>query len=585
MLNHTEGAESEYSMRLSGGYGENIGLAKSISVMPGDTVRMEVFGKYIDISEAKRNPAIMAVLMAVTAANPMAMGVDGALATAASQTAAVKASLAGLMGVKEESNEAPPAYLNYLFFDSDMNYKYGGFVQMSNAAREDGTNNPHEKLSNEVVAEEPGYFYIYLSNDSNVGSEAFFDDFSIQVSESFIVQQTDYYPYGLIAKNWTRVGDKATQDLFQGKTYDEITKMYDFHARKYDAALGRWFGTDPQNQFASPYVAMGNNPVSLVDPNGEFVIPLMIVGAFMNTIFQNATGNVNNFGDFIKSMAVGALAGGAGFGAGQFVAGTVGTIGFGAGAISGFAGGFAGGFVGGAGNAWSGGASFGSGLKSGIQAGLYSGATAGLIGGISAGISAERNGANFFSGKYRPIELKESSVGTFYGSDAGHLATDEYLDSYYMKRFGNEYKSNYGVRTATTQHLPDGFSFNETTGSYIKNKTKESVLGVAVRQKSNLTDIYISRKAFSSDELLFLTTGHELIHAYHHSIGLSTMNFGYFNYEMYSENAAYSWMYRISKDLGLNQFAASSLNKLENVYPHSHKAFSWRRIPGFPNKY
>jgi len=54
-----------------------------------------------------------------------------------------------------------------------------------------------------------------LSNESNVGSEAFFDDFSIQVSESFIVQQTDYYPYGLIAKNWTRVGDKPTKDLFQ----------------------------------------------------------------------------------------------------------------------------------------------------------------------------------------------------------------------------------------------------------------------------------------------------------------------------------------------------------------------------------
>jgi len=73
-----------------------------------------------------------------------------------------------------------------------------------------------------VVVEEPGYFYIYLSNDSNVGSEAFsrkigtgIDDFSIQVSESFIVQQTDYYPYGLIAKNWTRVGDKPTKDLFQ----------------------------------------------------------------------------------------------------------------------------------------------------------------------------------------------------------------------------------------------------------------------------------------------------------------------------------------------------------------------------------
>ena len=65
MLNHTEGEESTFAMRLSGGYGENIGLAKSVSVMPGDTVRMEVYGKYIDIGEAKRNPAVMAVLMAI----------------------------------------------------------------------------------------------------------------------------------------------------------------------------------------------------------------------------------------------------------------------------------------------------------------------------------------------------------------------------------------------------------------------------------------------------------------------------------------------------------------------------------------
>jgi hypothetical protein len=41
--------------------------------------------------------------------------------------------------------------------------------------------------------------------------------------------------------------------------------MYDFHARQYDAALGRWFGTDPKAgvmAYNSPYVAMMNNPVS-----------------------------------------------------------------------------------------------------------------------------------------------------------------------------------------------------------------------------------------------------------------------------------------------------------------------------------
>jgi len=197
LMNHTSGPESSYSMRLTGGYGENVGVAKSVSVMPGDTVRFEVFGKYIDIAEAKRNPAIMAVLMAITGADPVGMGVDGGLAASSRSVGGEVEGLAGLLMTKKEIGDAPPAYLNYLFFDSDMQYKYGGFVQMSNAAREDGSNVAHEKLSQQVVAEEPGYFYIYLSNDSNTGSEAFsrdklgtsFDDFTIMTSESYIVQQ------------------------------------------------------------------------------------------------------------------------------------------------------------------------------------------------------------------------------------------------------------------------------------------------------------------------------------------------------------------------------------------------------------
>ncbi|WP_317047770.1 RHS repeat-associated core domain-containing protein, partial [Pleomorphovibrio marinus] len=66
----------------------------------------------------------------------------------------------------------------------------------------------------------------------------------------------------------------------QGR-YEELTEWYDFHAREYDAALGRWFGVDPQNQFASPYLAMGNNPVMMVDPDGEFAVTAMIVGALV----------------------------------------------------------------------------------------------------------------------------------------------------------------------------------------------------------------------------------------------------------------------------------------------------------------
>jgi|AntAceMinimDraft_1070359.scaffolds.fasta_scaffold316456_2 hypothetical protein len=63
-----------------------------------------------------------------------------------------------------------------------MNYKYGGYpdcftygtgTQMSEAAYEDGIDRSHERLFHEVVAEEAGYFYIYLSYEGAEGGEAY----------------------------------------------------------------------------------------------------------------------------------------------------------------------------------------------------------------------------------------------------------------------------------------------------------------------------------------------------------------------------------------------------------------------------
>jgi RHS repeat-associated protein len=49
------------------------------------------------------------------------------------------------------------------------------------------------------------------------------------------------------------------------------TAWSDFDARFYDPQLGRWHVPDPTNQYASPYVGMGNNPACRVDPNGKWV--------------------------------------------------------------------------------------------------------------------------------------------------------------------------------------------------------------------------------------------------------------------------------------------------------------------------
>lgn len=46
---------------------------------------------------------------------------------------------------------------------------------------------------------------------------------------------------------------------------------YDFHARQYDPALGRFTSVDPHAENYldwTPYNFVGNNPINLIDPNG-----------------------------------------------------------------------------------------------------------------------------------------------------------------------------------------------------------------------------------------------------------------------------------------------------------------------------
>jgi hypothetical protein len=44
--------------------------------------------------------------------------------------------------------------------------------------------------------------------------------------------------------------------------------MEAFELRLWDGRLGRWLTVDPYYEFSSPYLGMGNNPISLIDPDG-----------------------------------------------------------------------------------------------------------------------------------------------------------------------------------------------------------------------------------------------------------------------------------------------------------------------------
>ena len=88
-----------------------------------------------------------------------------------------------------------------------------------------------------------------------------------------VEQINHYYPYGgLMADICT--GSDVQPYKYNGKELDRMhgLDMYDYGARHYDAAIGRWPTMDAlaeKNPEVSPYVYCGNNPVNAIDPDGR----------------------------------------------------------------------------------------------------------------------------------------------------------------------------------------------------------------------------------------------------------------------------------------------------------------------------
>jgi RHS repeat-associated protein len=85
---------------------------------------------------------------------------------------------------------------------------------------------------------------------------------------SILLSYADYYAFGeqLPSRNTT----SDYRYAFQGQELDKETGMEAFQLRLWDGRIGRWLSPDPYGQYDSPYIGMGNNPVSMVDPDGGF---------------------------------------------------------------------------------------------------------------------------------------------------------------------------------------------------------------------------------------------------------------------------------------------------------------------------
>ncbi|TRX46297.1 hypothetical protein FNH22_31175 [Fulvivirga sp. M361] len=103
-------------------------------------------------------------------------------------------------------------------------------------------------------------------------------------SESVEKKCTDYYAGGSVARRantpnsyFESPTDTVKRNFgqyyrwgFQGQFAEEDseTGWNSFELRMYDPVISRWTSLDPYNQYWSPYMSMGNNPVNRVDPDG-----------------------------------------------------------------------------------------------------------------------------------------------------------------------------------------------------------------------------------------------------------------------------------------------------------------------------
>jgi RHS repeat-associated protein len=291
LFDHTDaGTVYTYSQLLNGGNNSQVGLAKTLSVMPGDTIKAEVYAKWRNLTSTAGNLSSFAT--ALTGAFGLSSGMVGDPGSAYSSLNAYGNLIGGGSSHAEDVN-APKAYLNILLFDKDYNLVDAAYKQIGvNDTQTDPViKAPHGYLNRQIIASAPGYAYIFLSNENPTLVDVYFDDLKITHAKSAVVQMDDYYPFGLTFNSYQRENSTKQKYLYNGKELqDELNLGWlDFGARMYMNDIGRWGVVDPladKMRRWSPYNYSFNNPLRFIDPDGMGPNDVILKGPEKEKAFQ-----------------------------------------------------------------------------------------------------------------------------------------------------------------------------------------------------------------------------------------------------------------------------------------------------------
>jgi RHS repeat-associated protein len=264
---------------LNAGRNRILGPSRSQEVQQGDSVALSVYGKYVDPRKRRLHPASF-VRTGANSRMIQQLTEYGQNLSAGGVNEIAIANVVALVITELQQKPAPEAYMGYALYDSDSNRYEVGKVVLSKKAR-----NKHEELTKKIAVPKDGYIETFLVNETE--ENVWFDQFSILSTGPLIVQETHYDPWGveLSGLGYQYGGIKVNPYLYNGKEANGhlSVNLYDFGARMYDPAIGRWFVVDPlaeQMRRHSPYNYAFNNPLRYIDPDG--MAPYEVQGAVRN---------------------------------------------------------------------------------------------------------------------------------------------------------------------------------------------------------------------------------------------------------------------------------------------------------------
>lgn len=442
-----------------------------------------------------------------------------------------------------------------------------------------------------IIIKQNGSYINYYTYTDHLGSILTLTDASGNLSTT-AEQSFDAWGRRRDPTTWVLLPPTTTTGLppvwlhrgYTGHEHLDQFGLINMNGRMYDPILGRMLSPDIYvqesgiTQSFNRYSYAMNNPLVNTDPDGRFWNFVIggVLGGFSG--WQIGKANGAKGWDMAGSIIIGAGFGVITAGIGTAVSGATaawGSVG------SGIATGVASGFTGGSLNAAMSGGNI---LQSGLKGALIGGAIGGAMGVFNAAISANKSVGDYtVDGPVisdNPVNFNRDAYMKFL-SDNG-LNPDDVNTRVYLS---SEMTPN-GLR------LDDQTKFWGEVGPGGK-VTGQSNIGGTVRKASffkqlfsNKTNTFIAEGNFQNAKLLYATTGHEFIHAYHASIGLSIFDGG--RARIISEQSAYDWSMRASKALNFNGGANYYKKIIENFgefYRLGNSTLSlgryhWKYVPG-----